>query len=184
MYILLIFSFIIFMNCLYYITTTYVQEGFENNCPNLLIQKNNMLYLFNKFRPEIPGINPVIFNNLNEYTEYIEFQRSQGKRCPVLHLRHIEDTQGSSSYKLMSVALSDPANVDQLLVSASHNKGSMPGYDPTGMNMGVQTPLDNMFNSREETSANAMDRNWGGVDFSRNKVKTGFYDDNEIYRIR
>ena len=56
-------------------------------CPNLLIQKGCKIYLHNTKIAEVPGVNPIEFNNLEEYTQFIDWQRSQGIRCPVLYLQ-------------------------------------------------------------------------------------------------
>ena len=68
-------------------------EGFTNNqkdgprCPNLLIQKGSRFYLYNSKLAQVPGVNPVEFNNLEDYTEFLDWQRSQNIRCPVLFLQ-------------------------------------------------------------------------------------------------
>lgn len=63
-------------------------------CPNVLIQKGSKLYLHNTRIAEVPGVNPIVFNNLEEYTEFIDWQRSQGIRCPVLYLQETYDASG------------------------------------------------------------------------------------------
>ena len=79
-------------------------EGFTNNtikrCPNLLIQKDNKFYLYNSKVAKVPGVNPVEFDNLEDYTEFLDWQRSQGIRCPVLYLQHTYDAQGNPVYKV------------------------------------------------------------------------------------
>ena len=48
------------------------QEGFDSgNCPNLLVQKGSEIHLVNTNKAEVPGVNPIIFKNLEEYVEYI-----------------------------------------------------------------------------------------------------------------
>ena len=48
-----------------------------------------------------------------------------------------------------------------------YNTNSFPSYDPDNQNIGVDTPLDKMFNSSEGgLSANAMDTTWGGRDYA------------------
>ena len=37
----------------------------DNSCPNILIQKGNKIFLKNTRYAEIPGVNPIVFNNLN-----------------------------------------------------------------------------------------------------------------------
>lgn len=80
-------------------------EGFTNNgsngvrCPNLLIQKGSRFYLYNSKLAQVPGVNPVEFNNLEDYTEFLDWQRSQNIRCPVLYLQETYDAQGNRVYK-------------------------------------------------------------------------------------
>jgi len=47
-------------------------EGFQSmtDCPNLLIKKGSELHLVNTKKAMIPGVNPIRFNNLEEYAEY------------------------------------------------------------------------------------------------------------------
>jgi hypothetical protein len=80
-------------------------EGFTNNlstgprCPNLLIQKGARFYLYNSKLAQVPGVNPVEFDNLEDYTEFLDWQRSQNIRCPVLFLQETYDAQGNRVYK-------------------------------------------------------------------------------------
>lgn len=69
-------------------------------CPNLLIQKGCKIYLHNTKIAEVPGVNPIEFNNLEEYTQFIDWQRSQGIRCPVLYLQETYDSQGNMICKV------------------------------------------------------------------------------------
>lgn len=85
-------------------------EGFENEktetvklstddkCPNLLVQEDGVITLTNTKEKIVPGVNPMRFNNLEEYVEFIEWQRSNGIKCPVLFLQKTENTQGKVSY--------------------------------------------------------------------------------------
>ena len=82
-------------------------EGLVNNensdkprCPNLLIQKGSRFYLYNSKVAKVPGVNPVEFDNLEDYTEFLDWQRSQGIRCPVLYLQETFDAQGNPVYKI------------------------------------------------------------------------------------
>jgi hypothetical protein len=69
-------------------------------CPNLLIQKGSKFYLYNSKVAKVPGVNPVEFDNLEDYTEFLDWQRSQGIRCPVLYLQETYDAQGNPVYKV------------------------------------------------------------------------------------
>ena len=74
--------------------------GGEVRCPNLLIQKGSRIYLYNSKLAQVPGVNPVEFENLEDYTEFLDWQRSHGIRCPVLYLQHTYDAQGNPVYKV------------------------------------------------------------------------------------
>jgi len=82
------------------------EEGLTNNnnsqprCPNLLIQKGSRFFLYNSKVAKVPGVNPVEFENLEDYTEFLDWQRSQGIRCPVLYLQESYDAQGNPVYKV------------------------------------------------------------------------------------
>jgi len=81
-----------------------LSEGLTNNtmprCPDMLIQNGSKFFLYNSKLAKVPGVNPIEFNNLEEYTEFLDWQRSQNIRCPVLYLQHTYDTQGNSVYKV------------------------------------------------------------------------------------
>jgi len=78
----------------------YINQNIKQRCPNLLIQKGSRFYLYNSKLAEIPGVNPIEFDNLEDYTEFLDWQRSQGIRCPVLYLQSSYDAQGNQVYKV------------------------------------------------------------------------------------
>lgn len=103
--ILKIFILICILAGIYYYKQVYTLEqmtgmGGSGRCPNMLIQKGSAFYLYNTKLAEVPGVNPVMFNNLEEYVEFLDWQRSQGIRCPVLYLQEIYDSQGNATYKV------------------------------------------------------------------------------------
>ena len=163
-------------------------EGFStSNCPNILIKKDGRYYLRNTKKAMIPGVNPISFENLAEYVEFTKWQRGQGIRCPVLFAQETEDAQGQTSYRIHPDVIDTKAGLppavdnESLLYDANrdkpvYNKDNMPAYDPMGQYIGLDTPLDKMY--KETTSgptANAMNTNWGGQEFSRNVVDRGAY---------
>jgi hypothetical protein len=91
-------------------TSTKYSEGLTNSssnetsmkprCPNLLIQKGSRFYLYNSKLAQVPGVNPIEFDNLEDYTEFLDWQRSQNIRCPVLYLQETYDAQGKRVYKV------------------------------------------------------------------------------------
>ena len=56
----------------------------HNNCTNLnvIVKGDNNIYLYNSRYAKIPGRNPIKFNNLDEYVEFVE------KRLEITNYRH------------------------------------------------------------------------------------------------
>jgi len=77
----------------------FTNQNYQSRCPNLLIQKGSKFYLYNSKLAQVPGVNPIEFDNLEDYTEFLDWQRSQGIRCPVLYLQSSYDAQGNRVYK-------------------------------------------------------------------------------------
>lgn len=190
------------------------------NCPDILIQKGSEFFLYNSKRASIPGVNPIRFDNLEDYTEFTEWQRSQGILCPILFLQHSYNAQGESVYKarpgptnqqgglpdmyitqqnlypdystlpdFSSLNIIPPPNEDMTskLLDAGRstdyfNKNSFPGYDPQNQYIGVETPIDRIYNSDVHTklSPNPMDHNWGGAEYTKTLVDAGQYKDREV----
>lgn len=77
-------------------------EGFVNPkndvCPNVLIKKGDKYYLQNTKKVIVPGVNPIMFNNLDEYEEFIKWQKSQGINCPILFVEYAYNTQNDPVY--------------------------------------------------------------------------------------
>jgi hypothetical protein len=87
-----------------------------SHCPNLLIKKDNAYYLYNSKKANVPGVNPIRFNNLEEYTEFARWLKSQGVRCPILQLQQTYDTQGERTYRITQVP--DPDNPNDLITAS------------------------------------------------------------------
>jgi hypothetical protein len=95
---------IIFLLGFYFISQSNKLETFEDRedkekCPDVLIQKGSALFLYNSKRVDVPGVNPIKFENLDEYVEFAQWQRNQGILCPILFLQHAYDAQGEPVYK-------------------------------------------------------------------------------------
>lgn len=165
----------------------------EMRCPNLLIQKGSKYYLYNSNIAKVPGVNPIEFNNLEEYTQFLEWQRGAGIRCPVLYVQNTYDTQGNRVYKVRpsvtelegglppTTPVSLPLKFTQL-VDANYNQGSYPAYDQSSYYQGSITPLDQIKNSNYNMlfSDNPMDPNWGGPEYTQALVDAGYYKGNEV----
>lgn len=171
----------------------------SDKCPNILIQKNKEFYLYNSKTEKIPGVNPIKFDNLEDYVEFLEWQRKNGIRCPVLYLQQTYDTQGQPVYKVRPSVTNlqggTPPSIHKtpnntLLVDATrndppYNKNSYPAYDNTSYYVGTTTPLDTKIKQQSENmlySPDPMDDNWGGVEYTQDLIDRGVYADNEVIR--
>lgn len=202
-----LFILVLFILGIYYVAFYqghYTEEGFATTttingltarCPDMLIQKGAAYFLYNSKLAKVPGVNPIRFNNLNDYVEFSEWQRGQGIRCPVLYVQEAYDAQGNPVYKArpsptdMQGGLPDlsPAsnqggfNPKVKLFDAGqsdppYNTNSYPAYDPQGQYIGLDTPLDKMYHEdRGGVSANPMDPNWGGKGYTSSLVQSGAY---------
>ena len=106
-----------------------------NLCPTLLIKRGNKIMLFNKNIPEAQGENPIFFNNLSEYKEYIKLQRDlYNQNCPILFLQEEENAQGDNVYRLRKTE-GTTTNIDPLMLSSvndyfKNNTQTMPKFTP------------------------------------------------------
>lgn len=141
------------------------KEGFANTgeCPNILLHKDGKFYLKNTDLAEIPGINPIVFNNLDEYVRYTNWQRSQGIDCKILYVQEEFDTQGNGILVqrpspldeqrgmpvISGLNLVNTNNHSKLLDARNNtpfNNDQFAGYDPDDQYIGLITPLDKMSN--------------------------------------
>jgi hypothetical protein len=213
----------LFLLGIYYIITYQNVEAFDNinlmkkqnRCPDILLQKGSAFFLYNSKIAKVPGVNPVRFNSLEDYTEFIDWQRSQGIRCPIMYVQESYDAQGNAVYNVRpsptnlqgglpnlsmtaspvgSKTMSTSSVVDNALTTklfdAGHdnmpfNKNSYPSYDGQNQYIGLNTPLDKMFNDNTlkgtVSSPNPMDSNWGGGAYTSSLVNAGYYAGNDVY---
>jgi hypothetical protein len=204
----LLFTLLVFVLGLYFaINYSAAQEGFVGSqpqrCPNILIQKGTDIFLYNSQVAKVPGVNPIKFNNLEDYVEFMKWQRSQGIVCPVLYLQQTNDAQGQNIYKIRPspvdlqgglppmVDTTTPGRnrlppVTKLMDSnrndPPYNTNSYPGFDASGFNMGDVTPLDmlNFIQQDSGMSPNPMDPNWGGPQFTQHLIDYGYYEDDQV----
>ena len=189
-----------------YMCSTYgyddVREPFDGKprCPDILVQHGSELYLYNSKLAKVPGVNPVRFNNLEEYTEFIDWQRSQGIKCPVLFLQHSYDAQDKSQYSLRPNPLDPQGGLPASLPGSTplppggrrpatqggepaFNASDYPAFDPENQEIGSSTPADAIkaHTNTMGMSDDPMDPNWGGSVQAENSVKAGVYDADKVW---
>jgi hypothetical protein len=180
------------------------------DCPDMLIKSGNSLLLFNSRLPEIPGVNPFPFYNLDEYINYLENQKKKGVHCPVLFLQEENNTQGESVFRIRPdvfepqgglpnqnqnqnqnqnvIQNGEPRPSPIQIADASRERGPWNanqhnGFDPTGLYVGKYTTIDALHDATfrgQSLSENPMDTNWGGVLHTKSAVDSGKYKENEV----
>jgi len=165
------------------------------SCPDLLVQKGNVLMLYNTKEPMVDGKNPIPFFNLDEYINYLEIERKKGVVCPVLFLKNESNTQGEDVYRMRpspfdlqggtpaasAVTKVTPA-VDASRENPPYNANMYSGFDPQGQFVGIYTNLDKIHDSTQKNkiSDNPMDPNWAGTTYTQQMIDSGKYEENNI----
>jgi hypothetical protein len=183
----ILFFIVVFLGGLYFYTQYANSKHIEGlttmngelRCPNLLIQKGTKYFLYNSNIAKVPGVNPIEFNNLEEYVEFLEWQRGAGIRCPVLYLQNTYDAQGERVYKIRPSVTELQGGLPPTVPVPIPTKPA----DGTQTNAFYDTPNTITMNKDNENllfSDNAMDDNWGGADYTQSLVDSGYYAGNEV----
>jgi hypothetical protein len=209
----ILFFMAIFLGGIYfYINYSNKKEGLtsidgDKRCPNLLIQKGAKFYLYNSNIAEVPGVNPIEFNNLEEYVEFLEWQRGAGIICPVLYLQNTYDAQGNRVYKVRPSVTELQGGLPPVIPVPLPTKyeyidknpvypGNLefnqatyytqPIYQNQGTNSNSNMNMNMNMNPISNTNQNMlysddpMDENWGGAQYTQALVDTGYYQGNEV----
>lgn len=148
---LLIIIIIMFIWGIVFLINQY-REGFvSGNCPTTLIKDGKHILLYDPTKAKVPGVNPIQMKGLQEYKEYIEWQRASNLRCPILHLERVYTTQGNHMYEIRQNFLEQPeggvmheapCNGDANVSRPPYNQNQYVAYDKenqTQGNPGVMT---------------------------------------------
>ncbi len=210
---------LIFLLGLFYYTNSYdlyepltndISNNVSKKCPNMLVEKDGDIYLYNSKLPSVSGVNPIKFDSLDEYAEFVEWQKSQDIDCPILYLQYTTDTQNNDLIQVKPSILENSAGLPYQKTKIIHEledeqyyeknkmldatKDSTPdkdqkfntnmyqGFDRNNQNIGLDTPLDKIFTDKNNTSANPMDTNWGGKKYSKSRIDAGDYKGREVYK--
>lgn len=165
-------------------------EGFElnNKCPNLLVKKGNELHLVNTKKALVPGVNPIKFDNLEEYAEFVKYQKYMKIDCPILYYQETYDTQNNKGYRLLNDPFDKKAGLpsnfsnnynirnrknvkitNASLDNPPYNKGQHASFDEQDQTVGLKTPLDNI----KLNEVNPMNTHWKGDAATKKAIEKG-----------
>lgn len=177
-----------------YMKKTSILENLQNRsnskpkCPNVLVKRGNNIYMYNT--SDRTDSVPIRFSNLDEYAVYIKQQKEQGINCPILFLQEETDAQGNDVYRVRPSPFDLQGGMDPLdakdelckLTAKEFNAQGYHGFDPIGQEQGIFNILDVIQKSTAcgKFSANPMDSNWGGVEYTQTQVEDGIYKDREV----
>ena len=205
--------FIFFMLGLYYYVNSYkFYENMENKpkstntrCPNMLIEKDGDYYLYNSKLAIVPGVNPIRFNSLEDYSEFVDWQNSNNISCPILYLQYSTDAQNNELIQVKPSIFEnqgglpsinrDPLNKDSKefiesnkILDATrdnnkkYNTNMLAGIDTQNQDIGLETPLDKMFYQQGTTSVNPMDPHWAGQKSTEAAVERGDFAGSYVHK--
>jgi hypothetical protein len=95
-----ILIFLIYLWGIYFIMQPTSESFVSGKCPTTLIKDGNHIFLYDPSMAKVPGVNPIQFKSIEEYKDYIEWQRKNKLNCPILHLERSCDAQGGNMYEI------------------------------------------------------------------------------------
>jgi hypothetical protein len=204
---LIVTSFMV-LGLYYYINSYKYYEPLDNNtntsntqCPNMLIEKDGKYYLFNSKKIIASGVNPITFNNLEEYTKFVEWQNAKNISCPILYLQYSTDAQNNELIQVKSslfetegglpsqlkTVVTTNSKENEILDAAKDNNNvfntnMFNGFDSQNQDIGLNTPLDKIFHQPGNKSVNPMDPHWGGKNYTLDAINRGVFEDRYVFK--
>lgn len=130
---------ILFLWGIYFLIEQPVEGFVSGKCPTTLIKDGKNIFLFDPSMAKVPGVNPIQFKNLEDYKEYIDWQRQNNMKCPILHLERVYTAEGSEMYEIrQNFVDSNECGLQPHWVSKIHQP--IP-YDPENQTQGIPDPL-------------------------------------------
>ena len=193
-YKILAIIFIFLLGLFYYSNYFKIYEGYSNNsdekksssnlkCPNMLIEKDGKILLFNSNIAIKQDVNPIEFNNLEEYSEFIELQKSQNINCPVLYLQYTTDTQNNDLLQIKPSIFENSGGLPTKKSQTLQNKFSNDYFDensgeePTTKSQTLQNRLSNDYFDKNKM----LDATLDSTPNSKIKFNTGMFSGYDQY---
>ena len=90
----------LFVFGIYFLYTRPSEPFVSGQCPTTLIKDGNEFLVYNPDYAGVPGVNPIKMGSLDDYKEYVEWQRANKLNCPILHLEKVFDAQAAPMYEI------------------------------------------------------------------------------------
>ena len=72
----------------------------DGACPTTMIKNGQQIMIYDPSKAKIPGVNPIMLNNLEEYKEYVAWQKKSNLDCPILFLEKVFNAPGDEMYQI------------------------------------------------------------------------------------
>jgi hypothetical protein len=155
----------------------YNEPFVSGQCPTTMIKNGEQIMVYNPKMAKIPGVNPILLDNLEDYKEYVRWQKQNKLDCPILYLEKVFDTQGQEMYEIkpsfdtdipigamnhsMPRVTHEPKILDASRDDPPYNQNSLPGIDNQNQMVGYGIGSDKMIlypNSQNIEPANYLRR--------------------------
>ena len=166
--VVLLFVFLMFIYGIYFIAKPRNESFISTECPSTMIKDGNKILLYNPKYPKVPGVNPIQLDSLEDYDEYVEWQRANKLTCPILHLEKVFDAQGEEQYQVKNsfetngtgglnhaipsvrhtpchTSMDMGQIIDASLDDPPYNSNQYPGYDESDQDVGRKNVIDHTF---------------------------------------
>ena len=151
-----LFIIALFVFGIYFLYSRPPEPFVTGNCPTTLIKDGNDFLVYNPNYESVPGVNPIKMGSLEDYKDYVEWQRENNLECPILHLEKVFDVQGSPMYEVrpdfdqqlniggmnhnLPMTCGTPnmqLMLDNALDKPPFNRNQYPSYDKENQNIGL-----------------------------------------------
>ena len=116
-----VFIILIFL-LIFFIYILQKKEKFVNyNCPTSMIRLSGKILAYYKIddtskKKNMIGINPIVFNSINEYKKYVNYQNEKGMNCPILNINHKNDVYPIEN-AVRDQVISIPSDIKKVFIS-------------------------------------------------------------------
>jgi len=118
------------------------------HCPTTLVKDGEYIFLYDPQKARVPGVNPIQLKGLEDYKQFIEWQRAISLKCPILHLEKVYNAQGEEMYEIRHNFIDPveggvphekqemPCHTDTLKQNPPYNANQYPSFDKENQTQG------------------------------------------------